>query len=355
MRGGGKSRLLNLITTLSWEGMVLNSITEAVLFRTKGTLAIDEFEGIGRKGNENLRELLNSAYKKTGYVIRMKKAKGKDGEEQVPEKFSVYRPIVMANIYGMEEVLGDRCIETILEKSNRPEITKLIEDFEESSQILGVLEAFSLVTGRVGSFKALKNIQQKWNKFIIKYYGTPHSQLSHTSLYIQHSQHSHLFKKIMDADLLGRDFELFLPLYIIADMCGVLDEMIQISIKITKERREKAVYESKDVQVYDFISETKEPGFVRVSVLTLAFREFLGLDDKQDPWINSSWLGKSLKRLKLIREKRKSSGMLVVLDIDKAKEKMNMFKINIVEPTKQEKSDSQRLKTPKNNNTDGTR
>jgi len=64
MKGSGKSRLLNLVTILSKDGMVLNSLTEAVLFRTKGTLGIDEFESIGKKGNESLRELLNSAYKK---------------------------------------------------------------------------------------------------------------------------------------------------------------------------------------------------------------------------------------------------------------------------------------------------
>ena len=64
MKGSGKTRTLNLITELSNNGKVLNSLTEAVLFRTTGTLAIDEFEGMERKGQENLRELLNSAYKK---------------------------------------------------------------------------------------------------------------------------------------------------------------------------------------------------------------------------------------------------------------------------------------------------
>ena len=75
MKGSGKSRLLKLITYLSKDGCMLNSITEAVLFRTKGTLGIDEFEGITRKGSEALKELLNSAYKKGILVKRMKKKK----------------------------------------------------------------------------------------------------------------------------------------------------------------------------------------------------------------------------------------------------------------------------------------
>ena len=53
MKGSGKSRTINLITCLSKDGSVQNSMTEAVLFRTSGTLAIDEFEGVGRKGKDN--------------------------------------------------------------------------------------------------------------------------------------------------------------------------------------------------------------------------------------------------------------------------------------------------------------
>jgi hypothetical protein len=41
------------------------------MFRTTGTLAIDEFEGIQRKGTEALKELLNSAYKKGSVVKRL--------------------------------------------------------------------------------------------------------------------------------------------------------------------------------------------------------------------------------------------------------------------------------------------
>jgi len=37
----------------------------------------------------------------------------------VIEEFAVYCPIAMANIRGMENVLGDRCISLILEKSSK--------------------------------------------------------------------------------------------------------------------------------------------------------------------------------------------------------------------------------------------
>jgi hypothetical protein len=72
MKGSGKTRLLKLIKVLSKDGDLIASLTEAVLFRTKGTLCIDEFEKITRSGSENLRELLNSAYKKGTKVKRLK-------------------------------------------------------------------------------------------------------------------------------------------------------------------------------------------------------------------------------------------------------------------------------------------
>ena len=71
------------------------------MFRTSGALAIDEFEGVSRKGGENLRELLNSAYKRGAKVKRMKQQKTESGTEMVVEEFDVYRPIVLANIWGM--------------------------------------------------------------------------------------------------------------------------------------------------------------------------------------------------------------------------------------------------------------
>jgi len=147
MKGSGKSRLLRLITVLSKEGCMLNSLTEAVLFRTKGMLGIDEFEGLNRKGKENLTELLNSAYKRGTKVKRMKKVHTIDGEEQVVEEFDVYRPIALANISGMDNVLNDRCITIILNKSNNPKITKMMEIYEEDLEIkkLHSLTSVSLV------------------------------------------------------------------------------------------------------------------------------------------------------------------------------------------------------------------
>ncbi|KKM94846.1 hypothetical protein LCGC14_1194240 [marine sediment metagenome] len=325
MKGSGKSRILNLVTLLSKDGIVLNSLTEAVLFRTTGTLGIDEFEGVGKKGNENLRELLNSAYKKTGKVYRMKKVSGKDGESQEVEEFEVYRPIIMANIWGMDDTLGDRCIQLILEKSVKKRVVKLIEDFEDNSQIDYISREISKGFGSYGSSGTLKTIQQNWNKFVLDT-DTPNTPQTPTTPTTPTTPIDYIYIKINNTQLLGRDLELFFPLFIISDFCGKLDDMLKIAIKIVKERKEKDIFESMDVQVYDFVAQYEDSKFTKVSSLTSQFRIFCGIEEKQDLWINTRWFGKAIKRLKLDLDKKKSSGMLVILDIEKAKEKIKMFK-----------------------------
>ncbi len=318
MKGSGKSRILSLVTLLSKDGIVLNSLTEAVLFRTTGTLGIDEFEGIVRKGNENLRELLNSAYKKTGKVYRMRKVSGKNGETQEVEEFEVYRPIIMANIWGMEDTLGDRCVQLILEKSINKKIVKLIEDFDNNVQIMDIVDLFLKGIGHCGHCTHLVRKQEKWNDYIVHNSNNVHN--------VHNGNNVQLYNKINNIDLLGRDLELFFPLFLISDLCGKLEGMLKIAVKIVKERKEKDIYESFDVQVYDFVAQRKDDGFVRVSSLTTHFREFSGIEEKQEKWINTKWFGQALRRLKLVRERRRSNGTLVILDIEKAKEKIKMFK-----------------------------
>ena len=168
MRGSGKTRLLKIIRSFT-NGDILASLTEAVLFRTTGALCIDEFEGLQRKGNENLRELLNSAYKKGTKVKRMTKRKVLGQEQQVVEEFEPYRPICMANIYGMEDVLGDRCIQIILEKSNNAQKTRLVEIWEKEQEFKKFqILAKKLIQCSLCSVVTVENIYTEWNNYIQK-------------------------------------------------------------------------------------------------------------------------------------------------------------------------------------------
>jgi hypothetical protein len=327
MKGSGKTRLMKMINSFI-DGSLLNSLTEAVLFRTKGGLGIDEFEGITRKGIESLRELLNSAYKKGTKVKRMAKKKDFTGEKMVVEEFDVYRPIQIANISGMEDVLGDRCIQIILERSDNPKKTSLIEMWEKetSFQKFKIIKE-KLVQCRLCRDVSIKNIYTEWNDYVLLnvinntniIYNTNGTNTTKDTKEV-------FFNKVFSSGITGRFLELSFPLFLVA--YNISDELFEQIIEdfksIIEIKKEEAISDNSDVSLYDFLSqEVERDGFVFISELTNKFKEFMG---SGEDWINEKWVGRALKRLNLLIEKKKvARGRLVKVNYKKAQEKIKMF------------------------------
>jgi len=322
IKGSGKTRTVNLIITLAKDGEMLLSPTEAVLFRTKGTLGIDEFEGVTRQGIESLRELINAAYKKGSKVKRMKQKKIDNSIEMVVEEFDVYRPVVMANIWGMESVLGDRCITLILEKSSDISKTNLIEIFREEEQIIETKKLLNWCS--LCSYAFSQRTYKEWNNFIKNNY-TNYTNNTNNTNYINYTQ---TFKAINLMGLIGRDLELAFPLCLLAAELG--DEILKITTltlhEIFNEKKAEELIENKDVSLIEFVSQEPEINFKTTRRITEEFRVFVNTNEE---WINSKWMGRSLKRMNLIKEKRRTGrGIEIILDIEKAKQKIKMFKPN---------------------------
>jgi len=330
MRGSGKSRTLKLITDLSKGGEMQMSMTEAVLFRTKGTLGIDEFESIGRRGNENLRELLNSAYKKGTKVKRMKQKKSLEGGmEQVVEEFDVYRPIVMANIWGMEEVLGDRCITLVIEKSNNPQIVKLQEIWEDEEIFIKTKEILESVY--MLRCDVIQNVYSGWNNYVITNPVTsPQSPHIHTYTHIHTQQHISLYNHLNLMNLDGRSVEMCFPLFLVSFEIGVdvFEELSKVMEKYFNEKKEDQFAESRDVSFIDYVSQEVETKWMYVKEVTQNFKDFLQYEpNKDNDWLNPQWVGQALKRLKLRKEyKRERGGVKIILDTEKAQVRIKMFK-----------------------------
>jgi hypothetical protein len=331
MKGSGKSRLLKLIKTLSWHGDMLASLSEAVLFRTSGTLCIDEFEEIGGKDKNSLRELLNTAYKRGGKVKRMKKRHTVVGDEQVVEEFSTFRPIAIANIWGMEEVLGDRCLNIVLEKSSNSTITRKIENFENNPKIAKIIEKIAKIQiqCRLCRVVTQKNIYEEWNNYLNITTLTTHTTLTtlttFTTQTTQNDTNITFFDKIIKTDLDGRNLELLFPLFLIAEEIGVIDIIISIGVKISHDKKEEDINESSDVLVYRLVSNQTTKDWIKVSDLVNSLSWEMK-NEETDKWLNAKWMGKCLKRLNLlIDKKRLSDGRVVKLNIEKAKEKLKIF------------------------------
>lgn len=324
MRGSGKSRLLKLLAVLGG-GRYTSSITEAVVFRTCGLLCIDELESIGGKDKANLREILNASYKKGMTIMRTIKKKDITGDVQKIEEFECYRPIALANIWGMEEVLGDRCITRILEKSDNMIKTRIIEDYEHDPKIIEVCKMLKKCS--------LCGVEMKkklltWNTYIIStnyiytYYNT-----NNTNNNIEEKDKI-MFEKIEKTGIYGRNLELFFPILLLAEKIGddVFEVVTNIAEKLNNEKKDNEASESVDVMVYDFIS-TMQGGFLNYYKMKELFNNFQFFTNLNDDWVNIKWFGRALKRLNLVLDKRrKNFGIEVTLNVAKAKEKMKMFK-----------------------------
>jgi hypothetical protein len=325
MKSSGKTRLLKLISALSHNGQLLASVTEAIIFRTTGTLAVDEFENIGAKGKEALKDLLNTAYKKGIKVKRTRKAKGIAGESYEVDEFDTYRPIAIANISGMEEVLNDRCIPILLEKSKDPIKVKILEDFTTNPAIKQVicnlLRFWCMKCVYVGS----KTMYEAWNDYIIHTY----TNYIHYTTYTTYTPdiNEKVFKKIMESGIDGRYLELFFPLFLIALNIDekIFDEILGIAKEMVDEKKNDEIIESKDVLLYNFVAQMAyNAEFINVSEMVRRFKDYIG---EAGDWLNSEWMGRALKRLGLIVQKRRvGRGIDVVINQIKAIEKSGMFK-----------------------------
>lgn len=332
MKSSGKSRLLNLMSHITWNGMVVISISEAVLFRTAQfrTFLIDEFETVANKEKLALRELLNSAYKKGGVVERAYKEKTKNRENIKIERFPTYCPIAMANINGMDNVLADRCISLTLERSGKHFITKLVEDFDinpEIEQIKQIVRTFSVGSVMSDVITEYIQTQKKWNLFIM--YNNIHTLPALHTYTTQPPQQTlnleeiDFFEEINKSNLEGRGLEIFFPLFILAKLCGVLPETIKTAKIIIEERKAEDVVENRDIALIDYLNKLPnkdEKEFYRLQSI------YEGMKESEQDWITPEWCGRALKRMNIIIERRRlAHGREVRINFKKVEEKANQL------------------------------
>jgi len=328
MKGSGKTRILNLIKSMSYEGKVFNNLSESSLFRTanKGhTICIDEFESMTAKENSSLREILNSGYKKGSIVMRMKKYKNKEGEGYEPEEFSLFCPIAMANISGIDNTVEDRCITLVLDKTDDKKFSLLIEDFETCPDVLFIKESlevltdFSVVSGVSGvcecqggmySSKDYPKMIRDWNIYILYTLTTlNNSTLSEATLPVPINEVSSVvlefFQNITKSGLNSRQLEISFPLLYLARVLGedIFSRALGTLMRISDDKKMDDTYENRDSSFLMFLSEQEPTGeFVPISEITIGFRSW-----QREEWMNEKWVGKALRRLNLVIEKRRMS------------------------------------------------
>ncbi|MGC8937275.1 MAG: hypothetical protein ACP5KV_07965, partial [Candidatus Methanomethylicaceae archaeon] len=125
MKRSGKTKVLTVHSCLAFNALFSNNMSTSSIFRliqnARGTLLIDETEKLSNPERAlEFRSILLSGYKRGALVYRVEKTKK---EVLVPEAFEVYSPKALANIHGLEDVLEDRCITTIMKRGKNQKIT----------------------------------------------------------------------------------------------------------------------------------------------------------------------------------------------------------------------------------------
>lgn len=111
-KGSGKSKTLGVLAGLSFNGLLRVSPTPAVVFRLaealRPTLCLDEIEGLAGDDRHEILAILNVGYKAGGRVDRC------EGDEHSIRSFSVFCPVALAGIAGLNRVTEDRAITLVL-------------------------------------------------------------------------------------------------------------------------------------------------------------------------------------------------------------------------------------------------
>lgn len=337
MKGSGKTRLIKLHSHFAkgGNGQYEVGITDAVLYRTPKhhTLIYDECESISQKEMGKFREYLNVCYKQGAVVKRNKKVKDSTGEDYKIELFEPFKPVIMANINGMDEVVNDRSIVTILEKSSKQNVVMKLEDFDTNQDIKVLNELLRRFSVVVSCRYVSGGLNKVWNTYIDSIYNDTiyNDTKQHIDTEELDADMLSFFNKIRELGVNGRNLELFFPLFGIARMIGddVLDDFLEVVKDIVSIKKEDALSESNDIMFFDFVaSQPQEITYVPIKEVSRKFREWTGGED----FANEKWIGRALKRLGLsLSMKRMAAGRQVILNVAKAKEKLKIFKTEEVD------------------------
>jgi len=144
MKNVGKSKRLNFLRMLCYNGILSGDSSTSSVFRTiqgtGATLLLDETENLGGGKNDrtDLEALLRNGFSKGGMVTRSKEGKNK---EFIPDLFSVYSPKGFGHINGFDNVLEDRCIKTRLTRTTNKKIADSEPDEKEDQLIYKIRES----------------------------------------------------------------------------------------------------------------------------------------------------------------------------------------------------------------------
>ncbi len=147
-KGSGKSKALEILAAVAFNGGVYANPTAAVLHRIadplRPSLCLDEVEHLDGEEKQAILSFLNMGYKRTGRVPRC------EGDEHTLRTFAAYCPVALAGIRGLNSVTEDRAITlTLTRGADRAKINAEVDETEPRfAEARAVCYRLALTRGR---------------------------------------------------------------------------------------------------------------------------------------------------------------------------------------------------------------
>ncbi|MEM2571016.1 MAG: hypothetical protein QXP96_04750 [Thermoproteota archaeon] len=198
----GKSKILDILEQLCFNAMKPVNLTGAALFRNvdvkRATVLFDESDFKDPERKRDVLVMLRAGYRRGEYVVREREVRKKGKKDFEEEYFDVFGPKVFVIPEGIEEMLRDRCIMINMQRTTNEEITKRrVNPRDESWDVIrSLLYVFAL---------------RRWREVEENY---------------------------LNIDLEGisaREYEKWSPLFAIAKVFGVEEELYKYAVKKIRE------------------------------------------------------------------------------------------------------------------------
>jgi len=308
IKRSGKTKNLTFLFLVCFNPIFSADMSSASLFRTSQgmmpTILIDETERLRNPERvEQIRESLNSGYKKG--VVTVRTEKNAQGELE-PRFYNLYCPKAMANISGMDEILEDRCKVTIIKRNKN----KTVGDRE-----------FSILAKKWGEYrkKLYRLYLQHWRE-VKEIHGKLQTlvdeesdDIDRTAKYL--AELTGIDRKQLNG-LTGRELELWRAIFTMAiffdnhappDKRDSLRQMVLLAMDDAKKRRTENITESAECVLVEALREliTTDAWYSVKDVQDATASKY----DSPPQWLSTEWIGRALRRLELTEKRRWSTGV----------------------------------------------
>ncbi len=321
----GKSKAERLSSLIAFNAILSNNMSTSSIFRliqnARSTLLLDETEKLSTRKMDTrvqeFRSILLSGYQRGGQAVyRVEKDKDTEAQNTVP--FEVYGPKRLANIEGLEDVVGNRCKVTIHRRSINDAITKIDPDVES--------EEWATLRGQLCIL-----FLQYWKEVKAIYDTLNPSELE---------------------GLDGREFELWRPIIALAQFFDSHDvdekgtsvtrslhslsspsSLNAVMVKLAQDTAKQSTVEN--------LTETGESIMLQVLLGMVQGDDYVSVKgirdkvvaqfDEQAPWITTRWVGNTLKRLGFKDKRRVGTGYQYKLNIESVRDVATRMGVKPVE------------------------